>query len=194
LGAAEQLLTRHGVAAVRINAVAAAAGVDKVLIYRYFGGRAQLMRALSRERRLWPDADAMQGAGGDTEGAPASLAQDLITMLLDAARDLRSSPLARRAAVWGLAGSDEFAREIAAARGEHAQAIAAALRTRHRLPPFVDLDAIVALLAAAVTHLALHAGPGASFAGLELRRDEDWRRAERALTNVVNALLGPADQ
>jgi AcrR family transcriptional regulator len=194
LAAAEQVLTRQGVGAVRINAVAAAAGVDKVLIYRYFGGRAQLMRALARERRLWPDADAVRATTGDAGDDAPSLAQDLTAMLLDSARELRSSPLARRAAAWSITESDEFAREIAAARGEHASAIAGALRDRHRLPPFVDLDAIVALLSAAMTHLAMHAAPAASFAGLELRRDEDWRRAERALANIVHTLLGPVDQ
>jgi AcrR family transcriptional regulator len=190
LAAAEQLLTRQGVGAVRINAVAATAGVDKVLIYRYFGGRAQLMRALARERRLWPDADSLRSA----DEADASLSRELTAMLLDAARELRASPLARRAVVWSLSENDELAREIAAARAEHARAIVAALRERHRLPAFVDLDAIVALLAAAMTHLALHASPGTSAGALEPRRDDDWRRLERALTNIVSALLGPGDQ
>ena len=191
LAAAEQLLTRRESGAVRINAVAAAAGVDKVLIYRYFGGRAQLMRALARERRLWPDADAVRAAAGHAGDDAPSLAQDLTAMLLDSARELRSSPLARRAAAWSITESDEFAREIAAARGEHARAIAGALRERHRLPPFVDLNAIVALLAAAMTHFALHTGPGARSRDSSLRREEEWRRAERALTNIVHALLGP---
>ncbi len=190
LAAAEQLLTRHGVGAVRINAVAAAAGVDKVLIYRYFGGRAQLMRALARERRLWPDADSLRSA----DEANASLSRELTAMLLNAARELRASPLARRAVVWSLSENDELAREIAAARAEHARAIVAALRERYRLPAFVDLDAIVALLSAAMTHLALHAQPGASVGALGPRHDNEWRRLERALTNIVSALLGPADQ
>lgn len=120
--------------------------------------------------------------------------RELTAMLLDAARELRASPLARRAVVWSLSENDELAREIAAARAEHARAIVAALRERHRLPAFVDLDAIVALLAAAMTHSALHASPGTLAGALEPRRDDDWRRLERALTNIVSALLGPGDQ
>jgi AcrR family transcriptional regulator len=186
LAAAEQLAAREGVGAVRINAVAAAAGVDKVLIYRYFGGRAQLLRALARERRLWPEADEST--------APESLAADLTGMLLSAARDLRTNPLARRAAAWELMDSGELAREVAAARDDHAAAITAALRARYRLPPFVDLEALVALLTGAMIHLALQSGARSTFATLDLRRDEDWRRAERALAGAVHALLGPVDQ
>ncbi|HKZ16288.1 MAG TPA: TetR/AcrR family transcriptional regulator, partial [Geobacteraceae bacterium] len=39
------LLARHGFTAIGVNAVAKEAGVDKVLIYRYFGGLPQLIAA-----------------------------------------------------------------------------------------------------------------------------------------------------
>ena len=186
LAAAERIIAREGVAAARVNVIALEAGVDKVLIYRYFGGRAQLLDALARERRLWP-APSDGPAGSDP---PRGLALDLTEMLLAAARALRANPLARRAETWSLESHDDFARESAAVRDDRARAIVATLRARYRLPPFVDLEALVALLSAASTHLALHAGAGAPFASLDLRRDTDWRRAERALLQTIQALLG----
>ena len=190
LAAAESLITRGGVGAVGINAVAAAAGVDKVLIYRYFGGRAQLLRALARARRLWPEIEIP----APSEGEPAALADDLTAALLAHARALRAHPLARRAAAWQLVERDELARDAAAARDAQVRAIATALRSRHRIPRFVDLDAMIALLWAGVTHLALHGGGGAPFAGLDLRREEEWSRAERALSRTIHALLGAGDE
>ena len=189
LAAAERIIAREGVAAARVNAIALEAGVDKVLIYRYFGGRAQLLDALGRERRLWPAPDD----GPPGSGHPRGLALDLSEMLLAAARALRTDPLARRAATWSLDSHDDFAREFATARDERARAIVATLRARYRLPPFVDLEALVALLSAASTHLALHSGAGSPFASLDLRRDADWRRAERALLQTIQALLGAPD-
>ncbi len=195
LAAAEQLIARDGVAAARITAIADLAGVDKVLIYRYFGGRAQLLRALVSERRLWPSGDENKQELDPARDATGSLAGDLTAMLLATARHLRAHPLSRRAAVWELGEHDEFAREFAAARDERTRAIIATLRARHqeRLPRFVDLEAVVALLTAAVTQLALRSGAGSTFAGLDLRRAEDWRRVERALANSVHALLGGTD-
>ena len=47
LEALDRVLTRDGVRGVGINAVAREAGVDKVLIYRYFGGMQELLRAFA---------------------------------------------------------------------------------------------------------------------------------------------------
>ncbi len=45
LEAVGTLLSRDGFGALGVNAVAREAGVDKVLIYRYYGGMADLWRA-----------------------------------------------------------------------------------------------------------------------------------------------------
>ena len=44
------LLAREGFGALGINAVADEAGVDKVLIYRYFGGMDELLSAFWSEQ------------------------------------------------------------------------------------------------------------------------------------------------
>ena len=41
------ILAKHGLEKLGINAVAREAGVDKVLIYRYFGGFEQLLKAFA---------------------------------------------------------------------------------------------------------------------------------------------------
>ena len=52
LGAVGDVLARDGFGGVGVNAIAKEAGVDKVLIYRYFGGLPELLRDLGRERPL----------------------------------------------------------------------------------------------------------------------------------------------
>jgi AcrR family transcriptional regulator len=44
LTAVGEVLARDGFAAIGVNAIARQAGVDKVLIYRYFGGLPELLR------------------------------------------------------------------------------------------------------------------------------------------------------
>ena len=52
--AAERVLARDGHGGVGVNAVAAECGVDKVLIYRYFGGLPQLLQKVRERQRMWP--------------------------------------------------------------------------------------------------------------------------------------------
>jgi AcrR family transcriptional regulator len=71
LAAAEELFSRHGPDCVSMEAIAAAAGVGKGTLFRRFGDRAGLARALldERERRL---QEAMiRGAPPLGPGAPA---------------------------------------------------------------------------------------------------------------------------
>ena len=49
IAAVGNLLAREGFKGLGVNAVAREAGVDKVLIYRYFGGLPELIVAFGRE-------------------------------------------------------------------------------------------------------------------------------------------------
>jgi AcrR family transcriptional regulator len=61
LAAVGQVLARAGFAAVGVNAIAREAGVDKVLIYRYFGGLPELLRAWGESGRFWPGIGELLG-------------------------------------------------------------------------------------------------------------------------------------
>ncbi len=62
LGAVGIVLARDGFAALGVNAVAKEAGVDKVLLYRYFGGLPELLREWGASGRFWPSVAELVGA------------------------------------------------------------------------------------------------------------------------------------
>lgn len=64
LDAAVALLQAEGLGGLGVNALAARAGVDKVLIYRYFGGIDGILDELVEHTTLWPSADALLPQGG----------------------------------------------------------------------------------------------------------------------------------
>jgi hypothetical protein len=68
LAAVGQVLARDGFGAIGVNAIAREAGVDKVLIYRYFGGLPELLR-LGRQRPLL----APGGRSAGRRSRPAAL-------------------------------------------------------------------------------------------------------------------------
>ena len=61
LAAVGEVLARDGFGALGINAIAREAGVDKVLIYRYFGGLPELLRQWGASGRFWPTVDELLG-------------------------------------------------------------------------------------------------------------------------------------
>ena len=104
IDAVGRLLTRSGFRAIGVNAVAEAAGVDKVLIYRYFGGLAGLLEAVAEEPDLWPTVDEVLTEAGIDEDRPgdASTLADAVAPLLGAyMRLLRRRPAALEAVAWG---------------------------------------------------------------------------------------------
>jgi AcrR family transcriptional regulator len=64
LGAVGSVLARDGFLAVGINAIAKEAGVDEVLIYRYFGGLPEPIAAWGTSGHVWPVGAELLGPDG----------------------------------------------------------------------------------------------------------------------------------
>ena len=115
LRAAERLLTQSGGKEFGINSLAREAGVDKVLIYRYFGSLAEVLRAVGDEISLWPSTADLLGPGiiprkvTDPEDA-------LIRVLTNSLKELRRRKPSQEIARWGLVESNELTDKYAAVR------------------------------------------------------------------------------
>ena len=173
LRSATELIAAHGVRALGVNALAEAAGCDKVLIYRYFGGLDGVLESLGAERMLWPRVEI------EKEGGDPSLAEALQSVVLEEWAAISGDALLRQAAAAELGGDNALGRAEAAQRAERHAEIISSLRTTHRVPPYVDLDALLELLSAAVTLLALRTPA----------TPQGWRRMEKTIGMVARALL-----
>jgi len=96
-----------------------------------------------------------------------------------------------------ISGENALGRAGAMQRSERHGEIVASLRAAHRVPPYVDLAALLELLSAAVTLFALRAAsgneanPGAAGKGssLDPASPEGWRRIEKTVGMVARSLL-----
>jgi AcrR family transcriptional regulator len=184
--AVERLLVRDGHRSVGVNAVAAECGVDKVLIYRYFGGLPQLLGRLGDERRMWP------ALGAHASGSP-SLEVALTRSIIAISRELRENPLLREAALWEIADANPLTAGLAAAREREADELLALLRSRFPAPHYLDVQALFALLAAGLVHLSTRPANSARIFGLDPSSDEDWQRLEKMTAAITRVLAGNAD-
>jgi AcrR family transcriptional regulator len=191
---AAELVAAHGVSALGVNALADAAGCDKVLIYRYFGGLDGVLQALGAERMLWPATQLPDAS----DGGDASLADAVHAVLLEEWAALTGGALMLGASAAEVVGANSLGSATASQRAERHASMIAALREKHRVPPYVDLPALVEILSAALTLFALRAahakegGAGESSPHsppFDPASPAGWRRIEKTVTALTRALL-----
>lgn len=186
LQAALDLLAEQGFAALGVNAIARAAGCDKQLVYRYFGGREGLVDAMGA---------ALAGRMTDLLGqvtlpADVGYGQRVLHLLCGWAEVLRDDPLLRALLVWEISDPAPEVRRLSEARGRAMGLWVMQALAGTRAPEGVDAPAVNALLIGGVQQMVLAAATSGRFSGVELVSDADWARVKRNLTAMVMALYG----
>ncbi|HMI59088.1 MAG TPA: TetR/AcrR family transcriptional regulator [Gemmatimonadaceae bacterium] len=189
---AAEIVAAKGVGALGVNGLADAAHCDKVLIYRYFGGLDGVLDALGAERMLWPAAQ-LEDSDGDGN---ASLADAVCTMLLEEWAALAGGALMLGASAAEVIGANSLGTATATQRAERHTAMVLALRDQYRVPPYVDLPALVEILSASLSLFALRAAHANGSArgelgpqAFDLNTPARWRRIEKTMAALTRALL-----
>lgn len=182
-----RVLARQGFTAVGINTVAREAGVDKVLIYRYFGGLPGLVAAFSHDGDFWPSLDEL--IGGD-EGAFLALpyAERVVTASRNYLRGIRNRPMTQEILAWRFLEQNELTAaldNVRAMTGTRLMELVA-----NDQPVGFDVEAFNAVIGAAINHLAVRARQEKTFAGLALDAAESWERIEAMLARIIRAVFG----
>jgi AcrR family transcriptional regulator len=184
LVAVERLLSREGFRALGVNAVAREAGVDKVLIYRYFNGLPGLLKAFANESDYWPVFNTPL----DEKALSAEPVELGTRMLLRIARELRERPATQEALRWELIERNELTelthdelREVQGRRwieaiGRHTDA---------------DIPALAAIVGGGLVYLALRAKTAERFNGMDLSSESDWQRLEAAARRLIEGYISP---
>ena len=188
IGAVGRLLADAGFRKLGVNAVAREAGVDKVLIYRYFGGMPELLRAFGVSGDFWPTFDEL--TGGDAEGLRAKPpAQATAEVLRGFARALRQRPLTGEILAWETVGRNELIEVLEEVREE------SAMRLLEELAPVsehsgADLPAVTAILAAAIMYLVVRSRHVQVFNGVDIGSEDGWCRLEAAIAAICESCIG----
>lgn len=180
------ILSEKGFTALGINAVARRAGVDKVLIYRYFGGMEQLMEAFSRESNFWPSVEEL--AGGNTDAyARLPLPEKLSQLAVNYVQALRSRPLTLEIMAWEMVERNHLTIALEAIRENTVMQFYQLYFSRH--PVDLDLTALTAVIGAALSYLVTRARHIDLFNGIDLASDQGWQRLQAAIDTIVAGLL-----
>lgn len=189
LAAVATVLARDGFGAIGVNAVAREAGVDKVLIYRYFGDLPGLLRAWGRSGRFWPSVDELLAARPGLLALPAAERwAGFFAHFIDA---LRARPLTLEVMAAEIVERNELTAILEAEReqwGEQAFAVLGG----PEMATQPHLRHVTLLLVAGVQHLLLRARRIRVFGGLALHDDADWAALKRSIETLARQVLPQA--
>jgi len=186
LQAFERLIARDGLHRVGMNAISREAGVDKVLVYRYFGGVPQLLSALASQHPLWPSFEEVIGT--NALGAADLSAEELaFRFLAGLVRELRQRPLSLAVLRAELVEQSSLSRELSRAREKWADDMLEYLQSAG-----VSADSIApvaAILSAGLLHLLLNPALAEAFGGMDLKSDDGWKKMDEVVRRIVRVLI-----
>lgn len=181
IAAFDRVWTRDGIQGLGVNAVLKEAGVGKALLYRYFGDFVGLAKAWARTESFLP-------AVAEEPTARLAPGERHVQLALAYAAALRSRPKTREVLAVELLRSSpitEALDEIRVRFGREMRRYAAASGAGDS----EDAFALSFFVTAALTYLALRADHVPDYYGLKLDREEDWKRVESMLRQIVGKVL-----
>ena len=181
--AGERILLRDGFPGLNVQTLAAEAGCDRKLVYRYFDGVDGVVERIAGRA----DAALAASLASIPRVETASLRTFARISLLTWLAALRASPLSLRLMAWALVEDSDLLRRLEADRSAILQAWLRERRPRLRTPPEGDTVALNAVLLAAVQQLALSASIRPNVGGMALD-DAGWARIEAALDVLLIAV------
>ncbi len=189
LAAVGSVLARDGFGALGVNAIAREAGVDKVLIYRYFGGLPELLRAWGGSGRFWPRVADLLGPDPQALLAlpPAERWACFLEHFIDA---LRARPLTIEILAAEIGERNELTVILEAEReqwGEDAERVLGGPEYAAR----PHLQGVTLLLVAGVQHLLVRGRRLRVFGGIDLQADAGWARLKADLRCLSHHLFAP---
>ena len=180
------LLARDGFKGLGVNAVAREADVDKVLIYRYFGGLPELIAAFGREGNFWPSIKEL--AGGDIEAfGQLHITEQLSRLSRNFISAIRQRPLTQEILAWEMIERNELTVELETIRENTMLNFFDMFFPASNKGP--DIAALGAVIGAGVSYLTCRGRQISIYNGVDLQSEAGWQRLASAIDTMIAGLF-----
>jgi len=185
LDAIGRLILREGLQGVGINALAREAGIDKVLIYRYFGDLDGVYLAFAERGDFWWQVEDIIAVVGD--------APDLATAIKRGMR-AHAQEMQRRPVTLAVMAAEPAHRTpltiaLEDVREKRSLEIIAGIIADYDMPEHMDIAALTALLGAAIDYLCVRARSIKRYSGVEIATDAGWTRLFATIDLMIDGVL-----
>ena len=188
LDAVHTILFEEGYAAVGVNAVAEKAGVNKVLLYRYFGGLDGLLERYVARMDPFPNLIRIVQEKL-TPGAAVTVAE--VSRILFSAFETAviENPSFAEILKWEIVSENPLTKKIAETREQNGVRLTEYLKNRFDWPEGKDVEAILAVLTGGLFYLWLRKDTADYYNGVPLNRPEGRKRLLQAATDILESIF-----
>ena len=184
LNAVGKILATKGYSELKVSKIATVAGLDKKLIYSYFGSTDKLIDEYIKSQDFWANVDDQEiMTSGFSDGG-----QEITTnMILKQYETLAKNKEYQKVILWGISETRPSLRKLADDR----EAVGNPLLDQVIDPLFKEQSkeyrAILAMLVAGSYYLNLHfTVNGSTFCGLDFNKEEDAKILKDAIATIIN--------
>lgn len=189
IAAVGALLAREGFGALGVNSVAREAGVDKVLIYRYFGGMDDLLRAFGQSGDFWPSIKEVLG-DDPTQLMRLPLAERWAVGLSRYGQALRRRPVTKEILAWEQIEQNEL---IGILQHVREQWFAELLTHYPDDPDSTDAELVgtILVVVGAIHYFVIRSRLQSDFSGVVIDTQAGWEHIDQVIATILERTLRP---
>jgi AcrR family transcriptional regulator len=176
-------LARAGFRDLGVNSIAKEAGIDKVLIYRYFGGLPELLTAYAREGDYWPTSAELISDPATVKAE--SVADWLVYILTKVQMAIRQRPITQEILRWEIIDHNELTKEFAAIRTRVAMECLSFINQQYPFPPELDTLALSTIILSSVVYITLRTETNSYYLGMDFSDPKNWDRINKMVTSII---------
>ncbi|AZA76903.1 TetR/AcrR family transcriptional regulator [Chryseobacterium sp. G0186] len=185
LDAVGKILKTKGYAGLKVNDIAATAGVDKKMIYTYFGGMDGLMDEYIRSQDYWINAttDKIDKIIPEIKDGGKSFIEEMLLSQFDY---VYTNKEAQKVLLWSLSESRKSLKKLIDTQEENGEHIFNNMFDPYFKENSGDFRGVMAIMVSGLYYLNMFASVnGSIFCGLDMNSPEGREKIKNAITFMV---------
>ncbi|MDM1375203.1 TetR/AcrR family transcriptional regulator [Myroides marinus] len=186
LQAVGTILKEKGYSALKVNDIAATAGLDKKLIYNYFGGTEQLLDEYINSQYFWNNIEPNKVLEVASNDGGKEMSKQLLAEQYDFVQKNKEF---QKLMLWQLSEDRDSLRNIVEKQEEVGEVLFKNVSDIHFGDKATDYRALMAILVSGAYYLNLYAEHnGRHFCGIDLHSEEGRQQIKDAMNAAIDKI------
>lgn len=185
INAVGELLTTKGYSSLKVNNIAATAGLDKKLIYKYFGGTEKLLDEYILSQDFWANVTSEKIPEVINDGG-----KELTKLMLTSQFDfLEKNEELQKILLWSLSEERKSLKNLIETQEKNGEMIFTTITDKFFGEKSREFRAISAIMVSGIYYLNMYAKKnGSVFCGIDLSKEEGKQEIKNAITKMVDKI------